>query len=103
MKFISDRPLGKVIPNIDQFVEGLRRAGCWSGKISDGPFHPQKKNQLTGEEIKTLLFGSNRGRETRTWFPRDMIKTGIARTLHSMRGKRQSNFLRLYCESACCA
>ncbi|HUL22154.1 MAG TPA: tetratricopeptide repeat protein [Thermodesulfobacteriota bacterium] len=42
----------------DQFVEGLRKAGYWSGKISDRPFHPQKENQLTGEEIKTLLFGS---------------------------------------------
>jgi hypothetical protein len=42
----------------DQFVEGLLKGGYWPGKISGEYFHPQKENQLTGEEIKKLLFGS---------------------------------------------
>jgi hypothetical protein len=39
-------------------VEGLRKAGFPPAKIRGGYFPAFKENQLTGEEIRSLLFGS---------------------------------------------
>jgi adenylate cyclase len=42
----------------ERLVEGLRKAGFPPAKIRGGYFPAFKENQLTGEEIKNLLFGS---------------------------------------------
>jgi hypothetical protein len=42
----------------DRFVEGLLKAGVPPAKIPGGYFPAFKENQLTGEEIRSLLFGS---------------------------------------------
>jgi TolB-like protein/Flp pilus assembly protein TadD len=42
----------------DRFVEGLLKAGVPPAKIPGGYFPAFKENQLTGEEIRNLLFGS---------------------------------------------
>jgi hypothetical protein len=42
----------------DLYAEGLRRAGLPPAKVSGGYFLAFKENQLTGEEIRRLLFGS---------------------------------------------
>jgi adenylate cyclase len=42
----------------ERFVEGLRKADVPPAKIPGGYFPAFKENQLTGEEIKNLLFGS---------------------------------------------
>ena len=42
----------------ERFVEGLRKAGVPPAKIPGGYFPAFKENQLRGEEIKDLLFGS---------------------------------------------
>jgi len=42
----------------ERFVEGLLKAGVPPAKIPGGYFPTFKENQLTGEEIKGLLFGS---------------------------------------------
>jgi len=42
----------------EQLVEGLLKAGVPPAKIPGGYFPAFKENQLTGEEIKRLLFGS---------------------------------------------
>jgi tetratricopeptide (TPR) repeat protein len=47
-----DRAIG------DRFAEGLLKAGLAPAKISGGYFPAFKENQLTGEEIKSLLLGS---------------------------------------------
>jgi len=41
-----------------RYAEGLLKAGLPPAKISGGYFPAFKENQLTGEEIKSLLFGS---------------------------------------------
>jgi TolB-like protein len=41
-----------------RFVEGLLKAGVPPAKIPGGYFPAFKENELTGEEIKSLLFGS---------------------------------------------
>jgi hypothetical protein len=43
---------------VDRYAEGLLKAGLAPAKISGGYFPAFKENQLTGEEIKSLLFGS---------------------------------------------
>jgi hypothetical protein len=47
-----DRAIG------DRFAEGLLKAGFAPAKISGGYFPAFKENQLTGDEIKSLLLGS---------------------------------------------
>ena len=47
-----DRAIG------DRYAEGLLKAGYAPAKISGGYFPAFKENQLTGEEIKSLLLGS---------------------------------------------
>ena len=47
-----DRAIG------DRFAQGLLKAGLAPAKISGGYFPAFKENQLTGEEIKSLLLGS---------------------------------------------
>jgi len=47
-----DRAIG------DRHAEGLLKAGLAPAKISGGYFPAFKENQLTGEEIKSLLLGS---------------------------------------------
>ncbi len=42
----------------DRFVQGLIKAGHPPGKIAGGYYPAFKENQLTGEEIKALRFGS---------------------------------------------
>ena len=42
----------------DRYAEGLLKAGLPPGKTAGGYFPLFKENQLTGEEIKSLLFGS---------------------------------------------
>lgn len=42
----------------ERWIEGLRRAGVPPANIPGGYFPAFKENQLTGEEIKTLLYGS---------------------------------------------
>jgi hypothetical protein len=42
----------------DRYAEGLLKAGFAPAKISGGYFPAFKENQLTAEEIKSLLFGS---------------------------------------------
>jgi tetratricopeptide (TPR) repeat protein len=42
----------------DRYAEGLLKAGYAPAKISGGYFPAFKENQLTGEEIKSLLLGS---------------------------------------------
>jgi hypothetical protein len=42
----------------DRYVEGLLKAGVPPGNMSGGYLHAFKGNQLTGEEVRTLLFGS---------------------------------------------
>jgi Tfp pilus assembly protein PilF len=42
----------------DRYAEGLLKAGLPPGKVAGGYFPAFKENQLTGEEIKKLLFGS---------------------------------------------
>jgi hypothetical protein len=42
----------------DRYAEGLLRAGFAPAKISGGYFPAFKENQLTEEEIKSLLLGS---------------------------------------------
>jgi len=42
----------------DRYAEGLLKAGVPPGDISGGYFLAYKENQLTGEKIRTLLFGS---------------------------------------------
>jgi TolB-like protein len=42
----------------DRYARGLLKAGLPPGKVSGGYFPAFKENQLTGEEIKKLLFGS---------------------------------------------
>ncbi len=42
----------------DRFAGGLLKAGAAPGKISGGYFPAFEENQLTGEDIKRLLFGS---------------------------------------------
>jgi adenylate cyclase len=42
----------------ERLVEGLRKAGFPPANIRGGYFPDFKENQLTGEEIKNLLFGS---------------------------------------------
>ena len=42
----------------DRYAEGLLKAGVPPGNISGGYFPAYKENQLTGEKIKALLFGS---------------------------------------------
>jgi TolB-like protein len=42
----------------DRFADGLIKAGLPPGKIAGGYFPAFKENQLTGEEIKRLNFGS---------------------------------------------
>jgi len=42
----------------DRYANGLFRAGVPPAKIPGGYFPAFKENQLTGQEIKTLLFGS---------------------------------------------
>jgi len=42
----------------ERYVEGLLKAGVPPAKIPGGYFPAFKENQLTGEEIKSLLFGS---------------------------------------------
>lgn len=42
----------------DRWADGLIKAGLPPGKIAGGYFPAFKENQLTGEEIKKLLFGS---------------------------------------------
>ena len=46
----------------DRFADGLIKAGLPPGKIAGGYFPAFKENQLTGEEIKRLNFGSNDNR-----------------------------------------
>jgi adenylate cyclase len=43
---------------VDRYAQGLRKAGLAPGRISGGYFPAFKENQLTGEEIKSLLLGS---------------------------------------------
>jgi TolB-like protein len=43
---------------VDRYAEGLLKAGVAPAKISGGYFPASKENQLTGEEIKSLLLGS---------------------------------------------
>ena len=43
---------------VDRYAEGLLKAGLAPAKISGGYFPAFKENQLTGEEIKRLVFGS---------------------------------------------
>jgi len=43
---------------VDRYAEGLLKAGLAPAKISGGYFPAFKENQLTGEEIKSLLLGS---------------------------------------------
>jgi adenylate cyclase len=43
---------------IDRYAQGLLKAGLAPGRISGGYFPASKDNQLTGEEIKSLLLGS---------------------------------------------
>jgi len=43
---------------VDRYAEGLLKAGLAPGRISGGYFPASKENQLTGEEIKSLLLGS---------------------------------------------
>jgi adenylate cyclase len=43
---------------VDWYAEGLLKAGVAPAKISGGYFPACKENQLTGEEIKSLLLGS---------------------------------------------
>jgi TolB-like protein/class 3 adenylate cyclase len=47
-----DRAIG------DRYAEGLLKAGLAPARISGGYFPAFKENQLTGEEIKSLLLGS---------------------------------------------
>jgi len=42
----------------DGYAEGLLKAGVPPGNMSGGYLHAFKGNQLTGQEIRTLLFGS---------------------------------------------
>jgi hypothetical protein len=42
----------------DRLAEGLLKAGLPPGRVAGGYFPAFKENQLTGEEIKSLLFGS---------------------------------------------
>lgn len=42
----------------DRFAKGLLRAGVPPGKISGGYFPAFRENQLNGEEIRSLLYGS---------------------------------------------
>jgi adenylate cyclase len=42
----------------DRYAEGLLKAGFAPAKVSGGYFPAFKENQLTGEEIKSLLLGS---------------------------------------------
>ena len=42
----------------DRYADGLLKAGLPAGKMAGGYFPLFKENQLTGEEIKGLLFGS---------------------------------------------
>jgi tetratricopeptide (TPR) repeat protein len=42
----------------DRYAQGLLKAGLAPAKISGGYFPAYKENQLTGEEIKSLLSGS---------------------------------------------
>jgi adenylate cyclase len=43
---------------VDRYAEGLLKAGLAPAKVSGGYFPASKENQLTGEEIKSLLLGS---------------------------------------------
>jgi hypothetical protein len=43
---------------VDRYAEGLLKAGLAPARISGGYFPAFKENQLTGEEIKSLLLGS---------------------------------------------
>jgi tetratricopeptide (TPR) repeat protein len=43
---------------VDRYAEGLLKAGLAPARISGGYFPASKENQLTGEEIKSLLLGS---------------------------------------------
>jgi TolB-like protein/class 3 adenylate cyclase len=43
---------------VDRYAEGLIKAGLAPARISGGYFPACKENQLTGEEIKSLLLGS---------------------------------------------
>jgi adenylate cyclase len=43
---------------VDRYAEGLLKSGLASARISGGYFPASKENQLTGEEIKSLLLGS---------------------------------------------
>jgi hypothetical protein len=42
----------------DRYAEGLLKAGVPPGSMSGGYLPAFKGNQLTGQEIRTLLFGS---------------------------------------------
>lgn len=43
---------------VDRYAEGLLKAGLAPARVSGGYFPASKENQLTGEEIKSLLLGS---------------------------------------------
>jgi TolB-like protein/class 3 adenylate cyclase/Flp pilus assembly protein TadD len=43
---------------VDRYAQGLLKAGLAPARISGGYFPASKENQLTGEEIKSLLLGS---------------------------------------------
>jgi len=43
---------------VDRYAQGLLKAGLAPAKVSGGYFPAFKENQLTGEEIKSLLLGS---------------------------------------------
>jgi tetratricopeptide (TPR) repeat protein len=43
---------------VDQYAEGLLKAGLPPAKVSGGYYPASKENQLTGQEIKSLLLGS---------------------------------------------
>jgi adenylate cyclase len=43
---------------VDRYAEGLLKAGLAPARISGGYFPASKENQLTGQEIKSLLLGS---------------------------------------------
>jgi hypothetical protein len=43
---------------VDRYAKGLLKVGLAPAKVSGGYFPASKENQLTGEEIKSLLLGS---------------------------------------------